>query len=142
MIWQLLLGAIGGFLYEVSKDNYNKEVYDFSVPPKAEPIQDLTDEQIKKILLIPKVKTTIEDIIKKQTGIVNAFDPEGYYRNKGNDFINWDLLKSNSDEYMRVQNVFGNEEEAIQAMQRLNEECAKEIKKYNHKSYILKIEDD
>ena len=53
-----------------------------SIPPKAEPINEFTDEQIKRILLTPKIKNKIEDIIKTQTGIVNAFDPEGYYNNK------------------------------------------------------------
>ncbi len=53
-----------------------------SVPPKAEPINEFTDEQIKRILLTPRIKNKIEDIIKTQTGIVNAFDPEGYYNNK------------------------------------------------------------
>ena len=126
MLSQLLLGAIGGFLYEISKEDNNEKIRDFSAPPKAEPIQDLTDEQIKNILLNPKVKATIDEIIKHQSGVINVFDPEGYYRDKD----------------IGITNVFKNEEEAIQAMQRLNEKCAKETKKYNHKPYILKIEDD
>ena len=122
MLWQSVLGAIGGFLYEICREEYDKEeidkykdkikekykeICDFSVPPKAEPIKDLNDYQIRKILLNPKVKETIESIIKHQTGVVNTFNPDIYYKElddkiKKEAFIDNDFLKPDSDKYLGI----------------------------------------
>jgi hypothetical protein len=152
MLWQSVLGAIGGFLYEICKEEYDKEEIDkykdkikekykeicnFSVPPKAESIKDLNEYQIRQILLTPKVKNIVDDIIKTQTGIVNAFDPEEYYRHKeiikqNNFTINFDALKSNPDKFI--------DSEDSQILQKYRKEWFKE--KDKNKSYTLTIEND
>ena len=80
MLWQLGIGFLGGMIYGLM--DADKKKVNYSVAPKAEPINDLTDEQIKRILLTPKVKKIVEDIIKAQSGVVNVFDPEWYYNNE------------------------------------------------------------